>query len=209
MIVASCVILLAACSRSCGERHEGAPAPVGSADLAALSGLRMFQHLVTPQNCQSLGFDSVEQAKRAVLAAPMLVFEIGWDRLKSFHPGDDVSRVLALTSSIIYPVAVDAQPRSGVTVVKKPEGYVPASFGNAETVCALAQIRTTNPVDVFAVFVPVLGMYFLAARTASGLMLTPALEYPDLPFRAGVAAPAALVVQALVPLVQRYNGLPI
>jgi hypothetical protein len=206
MLLASVLIVLAACAAKVGG---SAPPPVDNPDQAAANALVTLQKLVTEANYKDLGFDSVDQVNRAVLAVPMPVFEIGLDRIRSYQPGQDVNSLLTPSMETIYPVTVDGQTKSSVTVVKKASGYLPASFGNAAVVVALSRYRGNRPEESFTVHIPVPNMYFLGTRTADRLMLTPVIESSQLPLRVGVAVPAEEVIQAIVPLVQEYNGLPI
>jgi len=206
VLLIAVLVMQVACSTKGGS---AAPPPIEDAVKASSDALATLQQLVTDANYKSLGFDSVAQVKTAALAAPMPVFEIGLDRLKSYQAGQDVGGLLTPSQASIYPVTADGQTKSSITVVKRPNGYVPSSFGNAEIAKGLARYRGSKTADSFAVHVPVLGMYFLATRKDNGLTLTPVTESRRLSFRVGVAVPAEEVVKAIVPLVQTYNGLPL
>ncbi len=193
----------------CAQKREGnAPSPVGDAQQAASNALATLQKLVTEQNYKSLGFSSVDEVKSAALAAPLAMFNIGLDRLKSYQAGQDANALLTASSETIYPVTAGGQVRSSVTVVKKEGGYTTASFGNAEVVKGLSRYRSENLPNAFAVRVPALSLYFLGNRIENRLMLTPIAEDSRIPFRVGLAVPAEEVLKAIVPLAQAYNGLP-
>jgi hypothetical protein len=199
------VILLAGCAQ---KRGASAPPPVGDAQQAASNAITTLQKLVTEQNYKTLGFSSVDEVKSAALAAPLPMFNIGLDRLKSYQAGQDANALLTASSETIYPVTAGGQVRSSVTVVKKESGYTTASFGNAEIVKGLSRYRSDNMPNAFAVRVPALSLYFLGNRIENRLMLTPVTEDSRLPFRVGVAVPAEEVLKAIIPLAQAYNGLP-
>lgn len=199
------VILVAGCAQ---KRGASAPPPVGDAQQAASNAITTLQKLVTEQNYKTLGFSSVDEVKSAALAAPLPMFNIGLDRLKSYQAGQDANALLTASSETIYPVTAGGQVRSSVTVVKKESGYTTASFGNAEIVKGLSRYRSDNMPNAFAVRVPALGLYFLGNRIENRLMLTPVTEDSRLPFRVGVAVPAEEVLKAIIPLAQVYNGLP-
>ncbi len=205
IFILGALILVAGCAQ---KRSTSAPPPVGDAQQAASNAITTLQKLVTEQNYKSLGFSSMDEVKSAALAAPLPMFNIGLDRLKSYQAGQDVNALLTASSETIYPVTVGGQVRSSVTVVKKESGYTTAGFGNAEIVKSLSRYRSDNMPNAFAVRVPALSLYFLGNRIENRLMLTPIAEDNRLPFRAGVAVPAEEVIKAIVPLAQAYNGLP-
>jgi hypothetical protein len=197
-------MLAAGCARSGAD----APAPTGDAQQAASNALATFQTLVNELNYKGLGFASLDEVKSATLAPPLVLYNIGLDRLKNYQPGQDPNTLLTDSSETIYPVSAAGQVESSVTVVKKETGYTTASFGHAAIVKDLSRYRHTNQPSEFAVRIPALSMYFLGNRVEHRLMLTPVSMDSRLPFRAGAAVPAENVITAILPLAQAYNGLP-
>jgi hypothetical protein len=206
MIITAALILESGCA---GKGGEPAPRAVSDAQQAASKALSTLQKLVTEQNYKALGFSAPNEVKRAALAAPLPMSNIGLDRLKSYQAGQDVNALITASSETIYPVTVGGQVRSSVTVVKKGSGYTTASFGNAEIVKRLSRYRSKNMPNALAVRIPALSLYFLGNRIKNRLMLTPVAEDSRLPFRVGVAVPAEDVLKAVIPLAQAYNGLPL
>jgi len=205
VFILGALMLAAGCAQ---KRGASSPPPVGDAQQAASNAIATFQKLVTEQNYKTLGFSSLDEVKNAVLAAPLPMFDIGLDRLKSYQAGQDANALLIASPETIYPVTVGGQVRSSVTVIKKESGYTTAGFGKAEIVKGLSRYRSDNMPNAFAVRVPALSLYFLGNRVDNRLMLTPISEDSRVPFRVGVAVPAEEVVKAIVPLAQSYNGLP-
>jgi hypothetical protein len=205
LVLVALVSSMSACSR---KRGEYAAPPVAASREAASNALVTLQALVTEKNYAALGFNSVEEVKRASLAAPLSVFEIGLDRLKGYQPGQDPDALLTPTSATIYPVTVDAQPRSSVTVVKKDSGYTAASFGQAQIAKGLVQFRGPNVEGTFAVHIPILSMYLIGSRMDKRLMLTPVVA-TRASLRVGVPVAAEVLLKEVLPLIQTYNGLPL
>jgi len=198
------LMLAAGCVRS----STSSPAPTGDAQQAASNALVTLQKLVNEQNYKGLGFASLDEVKTSTLAPPLVLYNLGLDRLKNYQPGQNPNSLLTASSETIYPVSVAGQVRSSVTVVKTETGYTTASFGNAANVKDLTRYRHTNQPNEFAVRVPALSMYFLGNRVENRLMLTPVSMDSRLPLRAGAEVPAEEVITAIVPLARAYNGLP-
>jgi hypothetical protein len=179
-------------------------------DQAASDAMGVLQKLVNDQNYRAMGFDSVDQVKQAQLGRPLVVFNIGLDQLKSYQTGTNANSLLSKSSETIYPVTVNGQVKSSITIVQKKEGgYQPASFGNAEVIKNLSRYRSSEQAaNDFVVRVLALNMYFLGKQVDNRTFLTPIIEDPRLKLRPGEALPAEIVVQQLVPLANAYNGLP-
>jgi len=197
------------------------PAPEGPAkawpqrDRAADETLNLLKELVTDEDSAEMGFRSPDEVAHAKRGAALEIFNIDLDRLKSYAPGADPASLLATTARWIYPVTVNGQVRSSVSVVKVAEGFRPSGFGDAETIKAVSRYRTgADPARDIVVRIPALSLYFLGKRSGSGLLLTPlnadpALDVPGQPrLTPGVAVPAQVVLQRLVPLAQAYGRPP-
>ncbi len=200
----SSLLIMSACSKG----GESAAAPVAVSQEAASNALVTLQALVTEKNYQAMGFTSVDEVKRAALAAPLPVFEIGLDWLKGYQLGQDPNALLSPTTEAIYPVTVDGQPRSSVTVVKKESGYTASSFGKADIAKGLAQYRGRDVAGTFAVYIPIFSLYLVGSRVENRLMFTPVVPSTRVPVRVGVPVVAEEILKELLPLVKTYNGLP-
>lgn len=205
MFVAAVLVLAAGCGQ---KKEEGAPPPVDDAQQAASSALATLQKIVTEQNYKGLGFNSATEVKGAALAQPLPLYNIDLNRVKSFKSGQDLNTLLTASTETIYPVTVGGQVRSSVTVVKKGKGFTTASFGNAAIVRGLSRYRTKGMQGAFAVRVPFLSSYFLGNRIGNKVLLIPVAVDSRLHLREGAAVPADQVLNAIVPIAQAYNGLP-
>jgi hypothetical protein len=190
----------------CSKHTSQPPPPAQQPQQAAENAIGVLQKLVNEQNYKSLGFDSLDEVKRAQLAMPMRVYNIGLDKLKGYQAGQDPNTLLAASPETIYPVTVDGQVRTGVTIVHKEQGYEPSSFGNADIVKRLAENRHNE--GEFAVRVPAFNMYFVGRRVEDRLVLVPIVNDPRLKVEQGQAVPIEVVLDQLKPYVDAYNGLP-
>jgi hypothetical protein len=200
------ISMLALVMAGCQQRAEQPKPPSSQPQAAASDALGVLRKLINEQNYKGMGFDSVDEVKQAELAPPLDVYNIGLDQLRAYKVGENADSLLTKTSETIYPVAVNGQVKSSVTIVKKNEGYQPSSFGNAPIVKDLTRYRKEE--SDFAVRVPALNMYFLARHVENHLLLTPIVEDPRLKLHAGEAVPAETVLEQLVPIANAYNGLP-
>ena len=122
--------------------------------------------------------------------------------------GADAASLLTRTAETVYPVMINGETKSSVTIVHKEGGYAPSSFGNAEIVKNLTRYRNPGGSD-FMVRVPALNLYFLGRQVDNHLVLVAVSEDARLKLRPGEPAPAETVLQQLVPLANAYNGLPL
>lgn len=196
-------LLIVAC------QDQGKPPPLTpQASEAANGALSVLRQLVTAQNFRSMGFDSLDEVSRAQLGAPLSVSNIGLEQLKQYQPGTDPAALLTLTSETVYPVVVDGNVKSSLTIMKRDGGYAPSAFGNADVAKRLGRYRQSVGAGAFIVRVPALNFYFVGQRTPAGLSLTPIVSDPRLRLPEGQPAPADQVLAQLVPVARAYNGLP-
>ena len=204
LLTSGLLLLMVAC-----RGGETPKPPSSQPQQAATDALGVLQKLVNQQNYRAMGFDSVDEVKQAQLGQPLPTFNIGLDQLKGYQTGANANSFLTQNSETIYPVTVNGQVKSSVTVVQKAGGYEPSSFGNAEIVKALSRYRTgENAANDFVVRVPALNMYFLAKRVENRLFLTPIVDDPRLKLKVGEEVPAEIVLEQLAPIAKAYNGLP-
>jgi len=180
----------------------------------ASSSLDTLQKL-TKANFKAMGFESADEAAKSKLGDGLAVFVIGLDDLRKYTPGTDPNRLLVAADQVIYPVMVNDQPRLSVTVEKTREKWEATSFGGSNLIRAIigaraAVVAAGAPADnLFVARVPALNTYLIGFRTGDKLMLAPIMDDASLKFSAGKAQPGEEVLAALVPVAQRYNGLPL
>jgi hypothetical protein len=189
------------------SRHQNAPnAPAQQLQEAATNAISVLQKLINEQNYKSLGFESLDEVKQAQLGKPFRVYNIGLDKLKSYHAGQDPFSLLTQSSEIIYPVTVGGSVRTGIRIVHKEQGYEPSSFGNADIVKRLSNYRQAE--DEFVVRVPAFNMYFVGRRMETRLVLVPIVNDPRLKVEMGQPISLEVLINQLRPYVDAHNGLP-
>ena len=191
------------------EAVEDTLAPLPTADAAAAQGLEILRAVVATQDAGELGFASREDVARAALGPPMPVFVVGLDALRAYAAGADAKRIVEPVKSVVYPVLVDGEVRSSITVEGQDSGWSMASVGNSALVMAVAKVRRSISAEKVAmVRVLALNLVFLGEESATGWRLTPILDDTSVKLRAGVSETAADVFARLAPIARAHNGLP-
>ena len=206
LCASAALFILTACTRTEAPR----PRPLAAQpEEAATHAVELLRKLVNAENFKLLGFDTLEEVNQAKLAPPLEVFNVGLGQLKGYKSGQDAASLLTKSSASVYPVLVNDQTRSSVTIVHKEGGYEASSFGNAEIVKRIMALRNKESgTAAFIVRVPALSFYFLGTGAGAELRLTPIVDDPRTGLHAGEPLPAGAVLSQLVPLALAYNGLP-
>jgi hypothetical protein len=186
---------------------SGEPSASVSSQEAAQAGLKVLQSLARPENFQGLGFSSMDQVHLAQLSAPMKLYRVRLDALTSYKGDANASRLLEDAHKLIYPVTVDLQVVSSLSVTQHGDGWRATEFGNSALTRALVDHRESK--DDFVVWVPALKIYFSARGTDDALTLTPIMDDSRFGFKAGESAiPASRAFTILQKSAAGYNGLP-
>jgi hypothetical protein len=186
----------------CSRPKNESKLPAQQRQEAATSAISMLQKLVDGQNYKSLGFQSIDEVRQAQLGQPIEVYNISLEKLKSYQTGQDPKSLLTPSAETIYPVIVGGSVRTGVTIVRKEQGYESSSFGHADIVKRLAQYRRSAA--EFAVRIPAFNMYFVGRHMETRVVLVPIVNNPQLKVQAGEAAPLEVVVDQLRPYANPY-----
>lgn len=193
----------------CQKSNEPPKSPSSQPQEAATTAIGVLQKMVTEKNFHALGFDSADQVKQAQLGEPLSIYDVGLDQLKTYKTGTDPNTLLVQSSRTLYPVTVNGQVKSSVTISHKESGYQASSFGNAEIIKSLSRYRQAQAASGdFVVRIPAFNMYYLARRVEKRLVLVPIIDDPRLKLKPGEAVSAETVLDQLVPLANAYNGLP-
>ncbi len=190
--------------------------PVKEIQNKASESLSVFNKLVTKrENYREMGFESPKELEKLRLGVPLQLFTVRLDKLKEYQKGSDPAKIIGGGNHVIYPVSVNNQVRSSITLAEVEGGWEAVSFGNPALVKLLEETRmkstgtTRLPLSsYFVVRVPALNFYFLGYRLNNGLMLTPLLDDPRYHFKKGVSLPADEVFTALLPAAKEHDGLP-
>ena len=188
-----------------GDKGASEPAASSNAQQAAEQGLQTFRALVNAGNYAALGFAKADDVQRAQLAAPLAIRSIGLDALKRGETGD-AAALLVDDKRSLYPLTVDGNVVSSLTVGGRDDGYRTTDFGNAAYAQLVSRYRQAD--GDFLVQVPALKTTFVARQNADGLLLTPTLDDPAYGWKAGEVLSAARVLPLLQKAAEAYNGLP-
>jgi hypothetical protein len=177
-------------------------ASIEKANEQARLSLQVLQHIVTPE----IGFSSKEEARGAQLGTPLRVFMVGLDKLKDFQASVEPNSLLNDTHQLIYPVSVNGEHRSSVTLHEINGEWQIGSFGKPYFSKSLGQVldaqlaETKYPAaEFFVVEIPALRTFFLARHHGSDLLLTPLHDDTAHKLTAGRTVDAKEVFGSLAP----------
>jgi hypothetical protein len=181
------------------------------AQSAANQSLATFRKLVNAQNYKELGFESADEVANAALGQPLRTSMVKLDQLKAYKAGDDPNRLLSDANQVHYPVTVQNNVRSAISIEQSNGKWKATGYGPANLAKQIARARGNASADTEQILVHVapFNLYFAGQRANGRLMLTPVGDYSSFNLRAGATMPAEEVFAALVPFAQKYNGLPI
>jgi len=208
------LVLVALLGSSCKGRFSaggqgnlsGDPKASQSSQEAAQAGLTVLRSLVRTENFQGMGFSSVDQVRNAQLSDPMKLYIVPLDALTAYKGDASAAGLLQDAHKLIYPVTVDQQVVSSLSVTQRSDGWRANDFGNSALTRALVAHRASK--DDFVAWVPALKIYFSARGAGDALVLTPIMDDPRFGFKAGEAIPASRAFAVLQKNAGAYNGLP-
>lgn len=207
------VVLAQACNRDKVSTSSQAQeeATFSDAQSAATQALATFRKLVNAQNYKELGFESPDEVANAALGQPMRTALVRLDQLKAYKAGDDPNRLLNDLNQVYYPITVQNNVRSAVSLEQANGKWKATGFGPANLAKQVARAKTTagaSETEQILVHVAPFNLYFTGHRVNGRLMLTPVADYQSFNLKGGASLPAEEVFAALVPFAQQYNGLP-
>jgi hypothetical protein len=183
---------------------------------AALKGIDQYRLMVNVDNLKALGLDQPADATRTELGTPSKDYFVRLDKLKNYKGGDDPEKLLSDTGRVHYPVVLDNEIRSTITIAQYEGEWKVASIGapNRSEKRSIALKESASRLnkpgeDHFTVRVPALNVEFEAVFDSSNrLQLTPILDFPEWGLKAGVPEPASDVFLRLVTAAKDHDGLP-
>lgn len=210
LILAAFIVMMA------DARAQEYRLPLKEIQTAASEGLVNFSKVIAKQNnYREMGFESPNELGKMALGEPLQIFMIPLDELKKYKQGQDVFGMLRGGNHVLYPVLVNNQIRSSVTVAEKDKRWKAVSFGSPLIVKMLDKTRMDSreitklpSVSYFVVEVPALNLFFIAYRDGVEMLFTPVMDDEKYGFKSGGSMPAGKVLTAIVPAAVEHDGLP-
>jgi hypothetical protein len=195
-----------------GAAAMGAEKLPGGLEPGALKSLSVFKSLVTTRNnFREMGFESLAELDRMALGVPMEVFQVRLDQLQGYQGGMAAETLLVDSKHYLYPVLVDTNTRSSLTISEVQGDWTAVSFGSPKLIrmltSARAGISSSAGVplsSVFLVEIPALNLYLVGYKAGTTTMVAQVM--PD-----GSTAsprPASAAFADLVPMAKAHDGLP-
>ena len=182
----------------------------GTAEQAAQIGLAVLRQIGKEKEdeeyARSLGFNFADEIRHSRLGNPLRLYRVPLDRLKGFKMQDPLEKMLFNTEILMYPLLVDKQARSVITVrpSSSGKGWHPTGAGYGEFIVLVEKHRTPGA-DV-VILVSDLGLKFLATRTKDDFQLIPLSERKDFEILPGPPAlPARDIFAKLSVLASKYD----
>jgi len=156
---------------------------INSAERAAKIGLEEIYEIGLENEgdayANTLGFTSAKEMRRSQLGVPLLLYRVPIDRLKGFRATDSLINLLFNTETMMYPLLVDGQARSMITVGRSSswKRWRPTGAGYGEFVRLVEKHRT--PGADIVILVSDLRLKFLAFRVAEEFEFIPLTERED------------------------------
>src|SRR3954452_4460756 len=118
-------------------QEQGALADARQQAQRSLAGLRSF---VTPETFERLGFESIDEISRVQLGVPIPIFIVPLDRLREYSPGRNPGDLLVPTNEIRFPLSVDGQVRSSITLRRTNGGWEVGRIGRPQLIKEISQV---------------------------------------------------------------------
>jgi len=178
----------------------------------AVSSLYVFKAIVTARdNYREMGFKSPAELDRMALGVPIKVYQVRLDRLQGYRSEMAPEGLFEDNEQYLYPVVVDAQTRSSLTMSMVQGNWQAVSYGSPRLVQMIDEARSaiSSGTDVsipsmFLIEIPALNTHLIGYKTGTTTMAAPLM-----PNGSRISPrPAADVLMDLVPMAKAHDGLP-
>ena len=134
LVVAALILALMVVSAAGQEIPRIPEAALKSAQEAFQLALSTTQKT---QTFEVMGLRSEGESRQAVLGPPIILQEIGYDKLVAYQPGNPPQSVFAGPDQLLFPVMVGKNARSLITMVKSDEAWRLTSYGDPDRAGAI------------------------------------------------------------------------
>jgi hypothetical protein len=215
--VATCSLLLCATATSAAQEPAGGEGNLiqvdAAAEAAAKESLRLFAGLVHEKNFRALGFQALEDVKRATLGEPLASYFVRLDGLRQYSSASRAKELIQRPPHFIFPVLVGGQPRSSIEVALVNGSWKAIRYGSPQVAQNVEKMRGTKikelglrPRVFFVVRIPALNVVLLGHEAGTSLLLTPIVNQPAYELQLGGTLPGEVILQRLVPAAQRHDA---
>jgi hypothetical protein len=138
LVVAAFVLALAAMSAAAQEIPRIPEAALKSAQDAFQMALATTQKTGT---FEAMGLRSDAESRQAAMGAPIILQEVGYDKLVAYQPGNPPQSVFAGPEQLLFPVMVGKSARALITMAKSGEAWRMTSYGDPDRAMAIEAAR--------------------------------------------------------------------
>jgi hypothetical protein len=195
-------------------QEQGALAGAREQAQRSAAGLRSF---VTPETFERLGFESIDEVNRVQLGVPIPIFMVPLDRLREYRPGQDPADFFVSTNEVRFPLSVDGQVRSSITLRRTNGGWEVARIGRPQLSKEISQVIQASapgaplaprPGTFFEVTIPALSLEFVGQRADNRILLTSLVNEQLYDLQTGQTLDAREVFERLVPFARQLRTGP-
>jgi hypothetical protein len=86
---------------------------------------------------EAMGLRSEAESRQAVLGAPIILREVGYDKLVAYQPGNPPQGVFTGPDQLLFPVMVGNRARSLITMVKSGAEWRMTAYGDSDRARAI------------------------------------------------------------------------
>jgi hypothetical protein len=159
---------------------------------------------------------NAEVKEKPALGIPFQTLSLSLKDVRSYKPGNDVRLLFRPANKQIFPVTSGKRILGGITVEQIGSEWKPSSYSTGGLVYELsaardeiAPSRSKNAELPFLVQMKSMNYTFLGFHASNGnLLLRPLRPYPLIGLATNTNYSAETVLERLVPIAERYNGLP-
>lgn len=187
------LVLLALGSAGCAAPASGLPDGVHpDPDQAGTEALALLEGLIEDSHAVDLGFDTTSQVAAAELGTPIELHYVHFGSLQAHDNTQPASSLLVDGEERVYPVLVNGEVRSSVSLTRQGANWAVASLGNPAYTTAFHELRAEHAaqsgrdLDSYSlVAIPSINQLYVAHTADDELMLTSVFDHTTFAVEAG------------------------
>lgn len=178
----------------------------------AESGMDVMSALIDADNAESMGFQDLEELENAALGTPLFLHHIPLDALAAHDLTRSPQRLLVDGDMALFPVMVDGDVRSLLSMRRDGGAWRPSSIGRPAHALALvearqrhAQTHNIEHEEAFIVDIPSMNLTFIAHANESGLMMSGVFDHDQLGVDANSSENGRALIERLHQAAQTFE----